>query len=178
MTGDGKSSSRPFGFTRHKFLGRNISGGFGELRISARLAGDLGGQLGRNAVQTGRRDFLQVAGLNLLFQAFKLLPERLPTQVTLTENALGEPFGFGGTQVLDLELVLAAPLDPCGLGELQLHRDAVEASTLWTHHDKAGTGFLVIHRAYVFLVVRSHHHGENVDAGKTLARGFRNYFWW
>ena len=24
----------------------------------------------------------------------------------------------------------------------------------------------------------SHHHGENVDAGKTLARGFRNYFWW
>jgi len=60
--------------------------------------------------------------------------------VALAEDALGQSFGFGCAQVGDIELVLPAPLDERGFGDVELRGDAVEAPTLRTQENKTGDG--------------------------------------
>ena len=118
--------------------------GFGEMNV-AHLPVDLGAKLGGETVQPRGGDFLQIAFLDFLFDPLELPGEGLLTLVALTEDALGEGLGFGGTEVGDLELMLAAPLDEGGLGDFEFDRKAVEAPSLRAHEDEARDGFLVVH---------------------------------
>ena len=65
--------------------------------------------------------------------------------MTLAENTPRHRFGLGGAEVLNLELLLAAPLDEGGLGNAKLHHDVIEAHALRAHENKTGNVFLVGH---------------------------------
>lgn len=139
-----RPSSLPLVFVDDEFLRGNVLGGFREIQVS-NFAIDFGAQLGRDGVEARSGNFLQVAGGDFRLETFELCGERLPALVAFAKNAIGKGLGFRGTEVLNLELVLAAPLDEGGLGDLKFDRDAVEAPSLRTQEDETGNGFLVGH---------------------------------
>ena len=111
----------------------------------AHLAIDFSTERGGDGVQARGRDFLEIAFLNLILEFFKLPGQHFPALVTLAEDPLGERLGFGGAKVGDLELMLAAPFDKRGLGDVEFDLDTVEAPTLRAQEDEAGDSFLVGH---------------------------------
>ena len=102
----------------------NLAVGFGEVHRS-HLAVDLGAERGGDGVQARGGDFLEVALFDFLLEALELAGEDFPALVALTEDALGEALGFGGAEVGDFELVLRAPLDEGGLGDVELKGNAI-----------------------------------------------------
>ena len=88
---------------------------------------NFGPERGGDAVQARGGDFLEVAFFNFLLNPFELAGQDLPAFVALAEDAFGEALGLGGAEVGDLELMLAAPLDEGGLGDIDFDGDAVEA---------------------------------------------------
>ena len=123
----------------------------------ARLPVDFRAQRGGNAMQPGSGNFLEIPFFDFLLQLFKLPGEHLPAFVALAKDALGQPLRLRGAEVGDLELMLAAPLDERGLGDVQFDGDAVEAPALRAQEDEAGDGFLVVHK-FGFLTVAAPRH--------------------
>ena len=113
---------------------------------AAHLAVDFGAERGGNGVEARGRDFLEVAFFDFLLHPFELAGEDLPAFVALAEDAFGEGLGLGGAEVGDFELMLAAPLDEGGFGDVQFGGDAIKAPALRAHEDEAGNRFLIVHK--------------------------------
>jgi hypothetical protein len=142
------ASGVPFGDVDSTFgIGDGI-GPFTELEGRGRsdcFGADLGAQLGGDAVEAGGGDFLEVAALNLLLDAPQLGSQLAPAFVPRAEGRLEERLGLGGAEVVDFELMLPAPLDERGLGDVQFDLDAVEAPALRAQEDEAIDGFQIVH---------------------------------
>ena len=144
VTGILQVSDGPFVCVMDEFLLGDMPGRFGEMdRLDFTV--DLGAERGGDGVQTGGGDFLEVAFIDLLLEAFELAGEDLPALVALAEDPLGQPLGLGGAEVGDFELVLPAPLDEGGFGNVELDGDAIKAPALRAQEDEAVDGFLVSH---------------------------------
>lgn len=143
-TGISSGSGLPLVCVVNEFLGGDIFGGLSETETGS-FPLDLGAQLGGNAVQARGGNLLQVAFGDFLFDLFEVSGEDLPALMALAEDALREGLGFGRAKVLDVKLMLAAPLDERGFGDIQFGGDLIEAPALRTQEDEAGDGFRVRH---------------------------------
>ena len=138
-------SGFPLVFEEDPLRSGNVAGGFGELDGAVAIALDLGPQPGGEAEQLGDGHSLQVAFFNFVLEAFQVGGEFPPAVGARAEDGFDEVLGLGGAEVLDFVLILSAPFDERGLGDVQLNGDAVEAPALRAQEDKAFDGFLIVH---------------------------------
>ena len=90
---------------------------FGEMDMAS-LPFNFGPELSGDGVEAGGGDFLQIAPGDFLLEALELGGEHPPAFMPLTEDDFGQGLGFGGAEIGNLELMLAAPLDEGGLGDV------------------------------------------------------------
>ena len=101
---------------------------------------NFGAEGGGNGVKTGDGDFVESTLLDFVFDAFEVAGQELPPVLAPAEDALGQGLGFGGAEVGDIELMLAAPLDEGGFGDVEFSGNAVEAQTLRAQENETGNG--------------------------------------
>ncbi len=145
---DRSSEFGPLDFPIDDFL---IAPGFGEVlgeggeAQGATLAADLGAQGGSQGHEPSGGDLGEVAAGQLLFQASEVGGEAGPALFAGSETALGQGLGFDGPEVLDGELVVAAPGDEGGLGDAELLGDAGEGESLSPQLDELLDGVFIFH---------------------------------
>lgn len=112
-----------------EFIAWNRRGTFGEGGIGDLLS-DLGAYGGNEFKEALCGDVVEFAFCEFSFNAGKVVGKGFPAFVSGFENTLGQGLGFGGAEVLNLELVLASPVDERGLGDVEFDADTVVAPAL------------------------------------------------
>jgi len=101
---------------------------------------DFGAQSSGHGMEAVDANFVEFTFFHFVFNAFELTGQDVPALVALAEHLFGQSLGFGGAQVGNIELVLSAPLDKGGFGDVELSGDAIETPPLRTQKDEAGNG--------------------------------------
>lgn len=113
------------------------------------LAAEITGQ----AVELRGSEFLDVAGGELGLHFLELLSEVVESLGDGAEPFIGKSFQFDGPEVLDLELMFAAPSNEGGPGDIQLGGEPREGPTLRAELDKPLDRFFVVHLTFRGLLV-------------------------
>jgi len=79
------------------------------------------------------------------FDPAELFAQRIDTVRGGSQPFLTEGFQFDGLEVLDLELVLAAPGNERGFGDVEFGHEARVAPALGAQFDESLDGFVVVH---------------------------------
>ncbi len=179
-TADCQSALRSYQFQSHAsafpvldlvviFVSGNLGDGAGELHRAGGLL-DLAAQAARHGIEVRGGEVGNIAGGNFRFDFSELRAERADPVGHGGEPLVGQSFQLDGPEVLDLELMFAAPRDEGGLGDIQLGHEAGEGPSLGAEFDESLNGILIFHS------------GMNLDHGVILvvvamAGGFSEKPW-
>ena len=105
------------------------------------LAAEIAGQ----RVELGPAELLDVAARELGLDFLELFSEVVEPLGNRAEPLIGHGLQFDGPQVLDLELVFAAPFNKRGLGDVQLGGRPRKGSALRAEFHKPLDGLVVVH---------------------------------
>jgi hypothetical protein len=126
------------------FLAGDVARGGGETDISD-LATGLSPEPGGLAKQLGGGNVGQVALSQFILNAAEVAADLLPALLPAGEALFGQSLGFDRPEVLDIELVFAAPLNESGLGDVELSGDFIVAQAVGAQMNKLRDGFLIFH---------------------------------
>ncbi len=101
--------------------------------------------MARHGIELKGRERLEIAGGELGFDLVELFAEGIDPFGNGGEPFIGQGLQLDRAEVLDLELVLAAPVDEGGLGDVQLGSDSSEGPPLRAEFDKPLDNLVVVH---------------------------------
>jgi len=138
------------------FLGGDIVQRNGELERTGGLL-DLALEVSSGGHQLRCAERRDVALFQLALNAAKLFAESVHAVGSGGEPLFAERFEFDGVQVLDLELVFAAPGDERGFGDIEFNHEPGVGPALGSELYEFVDNFLILHCAFLlrFLAITS-----------------------
>ncbi len=103
---------------------------------------------GGNQLRSGKRG--QVAPGKFSFEAAKLFTENIDAVGSGREPLLAQRFEFDGMEVLDLELMFAAPGNECGFGDIEFDHEPGVGPALGTEFDETLDSLWRMHIRTIF----------------------------
>ena len=126
------------------FIGDFCDGG-GELGLHTSFSQDLGTQGGGQGEQASSRYLGEISLGEFAFYFCQLLGQQAGASFGSRDELVLESLEFDLTQVVDRELVSAAPIDKSAFGYPELDSDAVEAPTLGAKFDETILSLSIMH---------------------------------
>ncbi len=107
------------------------------MNLTAEIAG--------HGVELGSGEGFEIASGKLGLDGAESFPEEIDPFGNRGEPLIGQGLEFDGAEVLDVELVLAAPVNERGVGDAQLGCDSSEGPPLRAEFHKPLDSLLIVH---------------------------------
>ena len=126
------------------FVGGDFGDGVGELDCAGGLL-DLAAQMAGQGEELSRGQVRRVTPGDLGFDAAELFAQRVDAVGDGGQLFFAEGFHFDGLEILNLELVFAAPGNESGLGDVEFGHQPCIGPAAGAQFDKALDGIVVVH---------------------------------
>ena len=123
----------------------DVASGDGKTRL-ADFVSDFLAQFGRQADEPAGGDGVVGAFGQFVLDALKMFREVFPAFLAVGEAFFRQGLRFDGAEILDFELIGAAPLNESGFRDVDLGGNAGEAPAGGTELNEASNRFLIFHK--------------------------------